>query len=162
MGSTVHALARQEDRWLTSSTYLELSLPECSRVRLYRSSANGSLRYAAQRGQEKPRRFRRSAELRQGILTVWLGGDCWICADRWDSSTTCQETNGSRFGAQKQECSVSMEIDAFVDEGNPAGTCGGVENWLAVVDAGLCGCAQGHSWVQLESRDSRSCCLFLC
>ncbi|KAL7213425.1 hypothetical protein ACSBR2_016031 [Camellia fascicularis] len=54
-----------------------------------------------------------------------------------------------------------MEIDTFVGEGKSARTGGGVENWLAVVDAGLCGCARGHSWVQLESRDSRSCSLFL-
>ncbi|KAF5942130.1 hypothetical protein HYC85_019772 [Camellia sinensis] len=101
MGSTVHGLARQEDRRLIGSTYLELGLPECSRVRLYRSSVSGSLRYAAQHGQEKPRRFHRSAELRRGFLTVWLGGDCWICADRWDSSITCQEITESRFGAQK-------------------------------------------------------------
>ncbi|KAL7243806.1 hypothetical protein ACSBR1_016098 [Camellia fascicularis] len=59
-------------------------------------------------------------------------------------------------------CSVSMEIDTFVGEGNPAGTGGGVENWSTVVDVGLCECARGHSWVQLESRDSRSCSLFLC
>ncbi|KAL7172588.1 hypothetical protein ACSBR2_032140 [Camellia fascicularis] len=50
---------------------------------------------------EKPRWFRRFAGLRQDSLTAWLGDDCWICADRWDSSTTCREINGSRFGAQK-------------------------------------------------------------
>ncbi|KAI7999996.1 hypothetical protein LOK49_LG09G00648 [Camellia lanceoleosa] len=54
-----------------------------------------------------------------------------------------------------------MEIDTFVGEGNLAGTGGGVENWSAVVNAGLCECARGHSWVQLELRDSRSYSLFL-
>ncbi|KAL7181914.1 hypothetical protein ACSBR1_040762 [Camellia fascicularis] len=101
MVSTVHVLARQKGRRLTEPTYLELGLSECIRARLYRSSANGSFRYAAQRGQEKPGRIRQSVELRRGILIDWLGGDCWICADIWDSSTTCRETNRSGFGVQK-------------------------------------------------------------
>ncbi|KAL7245469.1 hypothetical protein ACSBR2_000743 [Camellia fascicularis] len=52
MVSTVHALVWQKDRRLTGPTYLELGSSECGRARLYRSSANGSFRYAAQRSQE--------------------------------------------------------------------------------------------------------------
>ncbi|KAL7213520.1 hypothetical protein ACSBR2_016114 [Camellia fascicularis] len=93
--------AWQEGLQLTGSTYLELGLPECNQAWSFWGSASGSLRYAAQRGHKKPRWFRRSARFRQDSLIAWLGGDCWVCADRWDSSTTCRETNGSTFGAQK-------------------------------------------------------------
>lgn len=54
-----------------------------------------------------------------------------------------------------------MEVNTFFDQGNLARTGGCLENRSAVVDAGLCRCARGHSWVQLEPRSSWSCSCFL-
>ncbi|KAF5933474.1 hypothetical protein HYC85_029645 [Camellia sinensis] len=40
-----------------------------------------------------------TAETTSMAMGKWATGE--ICADRWDSSTKCRETNGGRFGAQK-------------------------------------------------------------
>lgn len=61
----------------------------------------------------------------------------------------------------QQQCSLSLEINTFLNQRKPAGSNCSVENWSAALDAELCGSVRGDPWVWLESATPGPSCCFL-